>query len=261
MSDANKEEFWPGRFQDQVGIITGGEIGQRTARQLLQEGAKVYFSDVVAAKAEAVADQLKSEGLTEIVPAAVDITNEQQVAELFDRAVAESGHVEFALNSAGISDTADMRAPIWELDMDEFRRRQEINLVGSAIVCKHAGRVMVPRKYGRIVLIASIAGKEGNVEMTAYSASKGGVIALVKAAGQELHPHGVLVNGFAPAVIRTEMVDQMDPEVVAMMEAKILMGRCGTLEEAAYKLCHLLSRRNSYQTRFIEDMTGGRADY
>ena len=257
----SSDQFWPGRFAGQVGVVTGGEIGLATTRQLLREGAKVYFCDIDLAKAENMASQLRDEGLAQVVSAKLDVTSDEQVGALFDRAVEESGQVHFALNSAGISDTADMRAPIWKLDMDQFRLRQEVNLVGSAIVTKHAARVMIPNKYGRIVLIASVAGKEGNVDMTAYSSSKGGVIALVKAAGQELHGHGILVNGFAPAVIRTSMVDGMDPEVVALMENKILMGRCGELDEAAYKLCHTLSRRNSFQTRFIEDMTGGRADY
>ena len=261
MSEHTSDEFWPGRFQDMVGVVTGGEIGQATTRQLLQEGAKVYFCDIVKEKADAVVAALCAEGLTNVLSVRLDVTNEPQVESLFDRAAAESGQVHFALNSAGISDTADMRASIWKLDMNQFRRRQEVNLVGSALVTKHAARVMIPHEYGRIVLIASVAGKEGNVDMTAYSASKGGVIALVKAAGQELLPHGVLINGFAPAVIRTSMVEGMDPAVVGMMEAKIPMARCGTLQEASYKLCHLLSRRNSYQTRFVEDMSGGRADY
>ena len=255
------DAFWPGRFAGQVGVVTGGEIGLATTRQLLQEGATVYFCDIDAGRAESMVSSLHDAGLMRAVAVQLDITQDEQVRGLFDRALEESGRVDFTLNSAGITDTADMRAPIWKLDMDQFRRRQEVNLVGSAIVTKHAGRVMIPNQYGRIVLIASVAGKEGNVEMTAYSSSKGGVIALVKAAGQELHPHGVLVNGFAPAVIRTAMVAAMDPEVVAQMQAKIMMGRCGELDEAAYKLCHLLSRRNSFQTRFIEDMTGGRADY
>lgn len=254
-------DFWPHRFRDQVGILTGGEIARATARQLLQEGAQIYFGDLDREKAENAVAALNDEGFTKATAVPLDVTDEQQVAALFDRAIAESGRVDFALNSAGNSDTADVRAPIWEFDMQAFEFRQKVNLVGSAIVLKHAARVMIPRRYGRIVLIASIAGKEGNVEMTAYSASKGGVIALVKAAGQELHPHGVLVNAFAPAVIRTPMVAAMDPAVVRHMEEKILMQRCGELSEAAYKLCHMLSARNSFQTRFVEDMTGGRADY
>lgn len=259
MSELRSDDFWPGRFQDMVGVVTGGEIGHAATRQLLQEGAKVYFCDLVKEKADAVVAALHSEGLKNASSVQLDITDEKQVEGLFERAIAESGQVHFALNSAGISDNT--RAAIWDLDMDQFRLRQEVNLVGSAIVTKHAARVMIPNKYGRIVLIASIAGKEGNVEMTPYSSSKGGVIALVKAAGQELVPHGILINGFAPAVIRTSMVEGMDPAVVRQMESKIPMERCGTLEETAYKLCHLLSRRNSFQTRFIEDMSGGRADY
>lgn len=255
------DQYWPGRFAGQVGVVTGGEIGLATTKQLLQEGAQVYFCDIDKSKAENMTSRLRDGGLQQAIPVELDVTNDQQVGALFDRAVRESGQIHFALNSAGISDTADMRAPIWKLDMQQYRRRQEVNLVGSAIVTKHAARVMIPHNYGRIVLIASMAGKEGNMEMTAYSSSKGGVIALVKAAGQELHAHGVLVNGFAPAVIRTSMVDGMAPEVVTHMESKILMGRCGELQEAAYKLCHVLSRRNSFQTRFIEDMSGGRADY
>ncbi len=260
MSQA-QDTFWPDRYQDQIGVLTGGDIALATARQLVQEGATVYFCDISIERAQAAADQLNRLVPESAVAGQLDVTNEKQVSSYFGRIIADTGRVDFVLNSAGITDTNDMRAPIWELSMDQFRKRQEINLVGSAIVTKHASRVMIPRQYGRIVLITSNAAKEGNPTMSAYSASKGGVISFIKAVGRELHSHGVLINGFAPVIIRTAMVDQMHPDDISHLEGRILMGRMGELDEAAYKLCHLLSKRNSFQTRFIEDMSGGRADF
>jgi len=256
-----QDTFWPGRYQDQVGVLTGGDIALATACQLVQEGARIYFSDISIDRAQAAADQLNSLVPDSAIGGQLDVTNEKQVANYFDHVIADAGRADFVLNSAGITDTDDMRAPIWELNMDQFRKRQEINLVGSAIVTKHASRVMIPRQYGRIVLIASNAAKEGNPTMTAYSASKGGIVSFIKAAGRELHVHGILINGFAPVIIRTAMVEQMHADDISHLEGRILMGRMGELDEAAYKLCHLLSKRNSFQTRFIEDLSGGRADY
>jgi 3-oxoacyl-[acyl-carrier protein] reductase len=255
------EDFWPNRYENQVGVLTGGDIAHAAARQLVQEGARVHFCDVNLAQAEKVVADLNALVAGCAVAHQVDVTNEEQVRTFFDRVVAEAGKVDFTLHSAGITDTNDMRAPIWELDMGAFRRRQEVNLVGTAIVTKHSARVMIPKKYGRICIMASNAAKEGNPTMSAYTASKGGVVAFIKAVGKELHPHGVLITGFAPVIIHTALVDGMHPDDIKLLEGRIPMGRMGKLDEAAYKLCHLLSRRNSFQTRWIEDMSGGRADY
>ena len=161
MSQA-QDTFWPDRYQDQIGVLTGGDIALATARQLVQEGATVYFCDISIERAQAAADQLNGLVPESAVAGQLDVTNEKQVSNYFDRIITDTGRIDFVLNSAGITDTDDMRAPIWELSMDQFRKRQEINLVGSAIVTKHASRVMIPRQYGRIVLIASNAAKEGN---------------------------------------------------------------------------------------------------
>lgn len=261
MSDYPPEDFWPDRFAGQIGVLTGGDIAHAAARQLVREGARVHFCDIALDRAEAVAADLNSLVPDSATAHALDVTDEDLVRCFFDHAVAESGKVDFVLHSAGITDTTDMRAPIWELDMTAFRRRLEVNLTGTAIVTKHAARVMIPNKYGRICAMASNAAKEGNPTMSAYSASKGGVVSFIKTVGKELHPHGVLITGFAPVIIHTSLVDGMHPDDIALLEGRILMGRMGTLEESAYKLCHLLSRRNSFQTRWIEDMSGGRADY
>jgi 3-oxoacyl-[acyl-carrier protein] reductase len=260
-TEPNPADFWPDRFANQIGVLTGGDIARAAARQLVQEGARVFFCDINLEQAEAIAAELNSLVPESATACQVDVTNEEQVRGMFDQVVADAGKVDFVLHSAGITDTTDMRAPIWELDMGAFRKRQEVNLVGSAIVTKHAARVMIPNQYGRICIMASNSAKEGNPTMSAYSASKGGVVSFIKTVGRELHPHGVLITGFAPVIIHTALVDGMHEEDIQHLVGRIPMGRMGRLDEAAYKLCHLLSRRNSFQTRWIEDMSGGRADY
>ena len=166
---------------------TPRDIAHAAARQLVREGARLYFCDISPDRAQSAATDLNRLVPNSTAAAAVDITKETDVAAFFDRVVEEADKVDFVLHSAGITDTDDMRASIWEMNIDQFRLRQEVNLVGSAIVTKHAARVMIPNQYGRIVLIASNAAKEGNPTMSAYSASKGGIVSFIKAVGRELH--------------------------------------------------------------------------
>ena len=142
-----------------------------------------------------------------------------------------------------------------------FRETVEVNLVGSFLVTRHALPTMRAAGYGRILLIASMAGKEGNAGMCAYSAAKAGVIGLAKSTGKEVAGSGVTVNALAPAVIRTAMVDGMPEEQVEYMTAKIPMGRCGTLDEAASLACWIVSREASFNTGAVFDLSGGRATY
>ena len=145
--------------------------------------------------------------------------------------------------------------------MEEFDRTCAINLRGTYSVAKHALAAMKPRDYGRILLFASIAGKEGNAGMSPYSASKAGVIGLVKSAGKEYAETEITVNAVAPAVIRTPMVEGVHPDQVKYMTDKIPMKRCGTLEEIAALSCWIVSPEASFNTGFTFDLSGGRAVY
>jgi 3-oxoacyl-[acyl-carrier protein] reductase len=151
--------------------------------------------------------------------------------------------------------------PLAEVKVEDFDQVYEVNLRGSMIVTKQALKAMLPNKYGRILLLASIAGKEGNAGMSPYSSTKAGVIGLVKSAGKDYAESGVTINALAPAVIRTPMVDECHPDQVKYMTDKIPMKRCGTLDEVAAIACWIVSREAGFNTGATFDLSGGRAVY
>lgn len=191
--------------------------------------------------------------------ARIDITDEEAVESAFTRIDSEDGRVDIVVNSAGIVGPTNCR--IAETPTEGFERVTRVNLLGSFLVTKHALIRMAPRNYGRILLIASIAGKEGNAGMCAYSASKAGVIGLVKSAGKEFAETGITINALAPALIRTALIDAMPVEQVRYMMDKIPMKRCATLDEVASIACYIVSREASFNTGFTFDLSGGRAVY
>jgi 3-oxoacyl-[acyl-carrier protein] reductase len=172
---------------------------------------------------------------------------------------AEFGKVDMMVNSAGIVGPTSTR--ITEYSVEAYDRIYGINLRGSFLMTKYAIKAMEQRNYGRVLLLASIAGKEGNPNMAGYSSMKAGVIGLVKGVGKEYAQTGITVNGLAPAVIRTAMNDNTAPEQLAYMTAKIPMGRLGTVEEVAAIAAWILSKEASFNTGFIFDLSGGRATY
>ncbi len=201
---------------------------------------------------------LKGDGLQADF-AKVDITSEASVKAGFE-AVADAGDtVEVVVNSAGIVGPSNLKTE--EVPLEGFEKTIAVNLTGSFLMLKYALKAMVPQNYGRILLIASIAGKEGNAGMVSYSSSKAGVIGMVKAAGKEYAETGITVNGLAPAVIRTAMVENMPEAQVKYMTDKIPMKRCGTLDEVANLAAWIVSEESSFNTAFTFDMTGGRAVY
>lgn len=249
----------PRRFEGQVAVVTGGAtgLGYAIARRLAREGARVTLFDRDGGEAARAARSLESDGAVEAM--AVDITDEAAVARAFRAVVDRHGALHVAINSAGI--VGPNGKPITEVDTGAFDEVIRVNLRGSFLVTKHALPPMVKAGYGRVLLIASISGKEGNAGMAAYSASKAGVIGLAKAAGKELAESGVTVNALAPAVIRTKMVEGMVPEQVKYMTDKIPMKRCGTLDEVAAMAAWICSREASFSTGFTFDLSGGRATY
>jgi NAD(P)-dependent dehydrogenase (short-subunit alcohol dehydrogenase family) len=248
------------RFEGQVAVVTGAAkgIGLAIAHRLAEEGARVWLLDQDERALQTAREEL-SRASAGVFSVAGDITSEASVADAFARICAEGGPPSIVINSAGIVGPNAIKAS--DVPAEEFDRTYRVNLLGSFLITKHALRAMLPQDYGRILLIASIAGKEGNAGMCAYSATKAGVIGLVKAVGKEYATTGITINGLAPAVIRTSMVDNMDPTQVKYMTDKIPMQRCGTLDEIAAMACWIVSREASFTTGFTYDLSGGRAVY
>lgn len=247
------------RFKDQTAVITGGGsgIGYAVAEKLAAEGAKVWLLDVDRDSAEKAALVLREQN-HQADFMRVDITDETEVKEAFEK-IKTDGDISVVVNSAGIVGPNGVNTE--EVDLADFEATCRINLTGSFLITKYALKAMLPHNYGRILLVASVAGKEGNAGMAAYSASKAGVIGLVKAAGKEHAESGVTINGIAPATIMTSMVEKMEPHQIKYMTDKIPMKRCGDLSEISNLVAWIVSEEASFNTGFTFDLTGGRAVY
>jgi 3-oxoacyl-[acyl-carrier protein] reductase len=229
-------------------LITGGagDIGAAIASRLSFSGARVATLDV---REGSLPGELALTG---------DVTRSDEVDAAVRRVEEELGALDILVCAAGVSGDS---LPTVEVSDEEWRRVFAINCDGVFYACRAAARVMVPRGYGRIVNIASIAGKEGNPMATAYSASKAAVIAMTKAIGKDLAQTGVLVNCIAPAVIETRMLGDMSPEHVAYLVERIPMKRMGQPEEVAALVAFLSSEECSFSTGAVYDLSGGRATY
>lgn len=240
----------------QVAVVTGAAtgIGEAIARRLAKSGATVVIADIDAAGAQAVADSMGAPHF----PLALDITSSASVQAGVEEVLVKTSRIDIWVNNAGIGGKA---APITEQTDEDWSRIIAINLTGVFNCCRGVIPHMRQRKYGRIVNIASIAGKEGNPNMTGYSATKAGVIGLTKSVAKEVAREGITVNAVAPAVIRTKILDQLTEEQVAYMTARIPMGRTGTTEEIAAVVHFLSSPDSSFVTGQCYDASGGRATY
>jgi 3-oxoacyl-[acyl-carrier protein] reductase len=239
-------------------IVTGSArgIGFAIATRLLQSGANVSLWDVDAEALNQAADKLKSLGL--VHTAAVDVTSADSARAATASTVEAFGKLDILVNNAGI---AGGNAKTWETDPEEWRRVLDINLNGPFYCCRAVIPHLLHNGYGRIVNIASIAGKEGNPNAAHYSASKAGVIALTKSLGKELATSRVIVNCVTPAVIATDILMQMSQSHIDYMLSKIPMGRLGKVEEAAALVAWLCSEDCSFSTGAVFDLSGGRATY
>lgn len=248
------------RFQNQVAVITGAAdgIGKGIAERLGNEGACLALWDIQDKKLARLQKEWEAKGWR-INTYPVDIANEKEVEEGFRKVISDFGKIDLMVNSAGI--VGPTQTKITDYATEEFDKIYNVNLRGSFLVSKHALKWMEQNRYGRILLIASIAGKEGNPYMVGYSATKAGVIGLIKALGKEYADTGITINGIAPAVIRTPMNEQTAPEQLAYMASRIPMQRLGTVEEVASLACWILSEEASFNTGFVFDLTGGRATY
>lgn len=248
------------RFRDQVAIVTGGAsgIGLAIGNRIASEGGIVILADINSvglARAALAADSSQSKILTE----QVDVTSESEVSTLIDKVLVDHDRLDIMVNSAGI--VGPTSTDIIDYDLRSFREVLDVNLVGSFILIKHAVRAMLPRDYGRILLLASIAGKEGNPGMAGYSTSKAGVIGLVKGIAKEYAHTGITINALAPALLDTPLTDRISEEQLEYMTRRIPMGRLGTTAEAAALACWLVSDEASFNTGAVFDLSGGRATY
>lgn len=239
-------------------IVTGGArgIGRAIAERLLASGARVSLWDVdAAALASASADM---GGPDKVHTATVDLADFASVQAATTTTVAALGKLDILVNNAGITGG---NAKAWEMNPADWRRVMDINLNGPFYCCHNVVPHLLKNGYGRIVNIASIAGKEGNPNAAHYSASKAGVIALTKSLGKELATSNITVNAVAPAVIATDILQQMTQTHIDYMLSKIPMGRFGKKEEAAALVAWLCSEDCSFSTGSVFDLSGGRATY
>jgi len=241
------------RFSGQTAVVTGAAsgIGLAVAQRLASEGASVVGWDISSSGLDAASTVFAQR----IV---VDQADESAVSRATAETIAKFGAIDILVVSAGVTGP---NAPLAEYPTDAWRRVMDVNVNGVFYVNRAVVPHMVSRQYGRIVNIASVAGKEGNPNASAYSASKGAVIALTKSLGKELALTGVVVNAIAPAAVRTAIFDQMSQSHIDFMLSKIPMGRFGAVEEIAALVAWMVSRECSFSTAAVFDASGGRLTY
>lgn len=253
----NKRAGKMNTFEHQVAVITGAAsgLGLVIAHKLLNEGARIGLLDL---NEQALNDEFVGNAEREEL-IGVDVTDEQLVARAVARVAERFGKIDILINCAGITGATNIKSH--EVDTANLQKVFNINFMASFYTAKAVLPYMLENNYGRILHVASIAGKEGNAGMLAYSASKAAVIGMTKVQGKEYAETGITVNALAPAVIRTPLVDAMPEAQVKYMTDKIPMKRCGTLEEAANMAAFIVSPENSFTTGFTFDLSGGRATY
>ena len=244
-------------FKGQVAIITGAAsgLGVAIASKLYGEGVRLALID----KNEKQLQQVVAKSFPDAIPYALDITNESQLKLTVEKIIKEFGNIHILVNSAGMTGKTNIKSH--ETETENIRAVFDVNFFGSYLTSKYVLPKMLEQNYGRILHIASIAGKEGNAGMIAYSSSKAAVIGMTKVQGKEYAETGITVNAIAPAVIRTPLLDGMPEEQVKYMTDKIPAKRCGTLEELANLVSYIVSPMNSFTTGFTFDLSGGRATY
>jgi 2-dehydro-3-deoxy-L-rhamnonate dehydrogenase (NAD+) len=245
-------------LKGKIGVVTGGArgIGYAIAERLLRSGASVALWDMDAAALEQAVASLSSFG--KVTSEVVDVTSDARIAAAAGATKSKLGAVNLLVNNAGI---AGSTIKTWEYTPEEFRKVIEVDLVSAFLCCRQMVPDMMANKYGRIVNVASIAGKEGNPNASAYSAAKAGLIGFTKSLGKELATHGVLVNCITPAAAKTDIFKQISQQHIDFMLSKIPMGRFLEVQEIGALVAWLCSEDCSFTTGGVFDISGGRAVY
>ncbi len=241
-----------------VCIVTGGVsgIGLAIAQRMADSGAALSLWDRDAGALAKIAKELSAK--SKVHTATVDVSNYTQVAAAAKDTAAALGKIDALVNSAGVAGANKM---LWEFPVDEWIRVHDVNLHGTFYTCREVVPHLQKNGYGRIVNIASIAGKEGNPTASAYSSSKAAVIGLTKSLGKELAKQNITVNCITPAAVKTPIFDQVSQQHIDYMLQKIPMGRFGQVEEIASIVCWLCTEDASFSTGAVFDVSGGRATY
>ena len=245
-------------LKDRHAVVTGGAqgIGFSVARRLLLSGASVSIWDMDSKLAAEAAAELSPLGSVDVYP--VDVTSSEQVASVAAATVARTGRIDILVANAGI---AGPNLTTWEYPVDAWKHVIDVNLIGVYLCCRAVVPYMIAKNYGRIVNVASIAGKEGNPNASAYSASKAGVIALTKSLGKETATSGIAVNCITPAAAKTRIFEQMTQAHIDFMLSRIPRGRFVEPDEISAMVAWLVSEENTFTTGAVFDLSGGRATY
>jgi len=243
-------------LKNRTAIITGGAqgFGLDIAKRFLKSGAKAIIWDIDKDELEKVIKEINNPNLSCKI---VDVSNFKNVKESVDE-VTKYSNIDILINNAGITGST---SSLWDYDVDEWNKIVQINLMGTFNCCKCIVPNMIKNNYGRIVNVASVAGKDGNANASAYSSAKAGTIGLTKSLGKELADKNIAVNVVTPAGAKTRILDQMSKEHVARMLSKVPRGRFLEIEEFTSLICWLSSEENSFSTAAVFDISGGRSTY
>ena len=243
-------------FNDKTAVITGGAqgFGLDIAKRFLKSGAKVIIWDVDSKMLEKAIKDLDNPNLSSNI---VDVSNYKEVEKCTNK-ITENSNIDILINNAGITGPT---AALWEYDVEMWKKVVDINLMGTFNCCRAIVPNMIKNNYGRIVNVASVAGKDGNANASAYSSSKAAVLALTKALGKELAEKNIAVNAVTPAGAKTRIFEQMSDKHIKLMLSKVPRGRFLKLEELSSLVCWLSSEENSFSTGAVFDISGGRSTY
>jgi 3-oxoacyl-[acyl-carrier protein] reductase len=246
---------YQGRFTGRTAVVTGGAsgLGKASAARIIAEGGQVSLWDLNADTLKAAAEEI---GAAHTV--ALDVADPDAVAAAADASNKALGRIDILVASAGITGAT---VPVQDFPLDSWKRVVDINLNGVFYCARAVVPYMLANRYGRIVNVASVAGKEGNPNASAYSASKAGVIGFTKSLGKELAGKGVIANSLTPATFESPILEQLPPSQVEYMRSKIPMGRLGEVEESAAMVCFMASEECSFTTASTFDTSGGRTTY